>query len=111
MLYGRIVIFQVLADIAFLPREWCVDVDVLFAFVGVVRELVLLSLLLSGHTTGDERGMWGRAVGGQRLKGLRDAHHELVRDVAEALDLALKLGDLVLESVIFLFDVKDVPTG
>lgn len=113
VLYGGITVFQVLADVAFLAREWRVRVEVFFAFVGVVRELVMLglSLLLSGYTTGDERGMWGRTVGGQRLEGLRDAHHELVRDVAETLDLAFKLGDLVLESVIFLFDVKDVRTG
>jgi hypothetical protein len=110
---GRIAVFQVLADVAFLARKWCICVEVLLAFVSVVRELVLLSLglLLRGHATGNERWMRGRAVGGQRLERLRDTHHKLVRDLAETLDLAFKLSDLVLEGVVLLLDVQDVPTG
>ena len=111
MLYGRVAVVQVLADIAVLPCEWRMRIEVLFAFVGVICELVLLSLgLLRGHPR-DERGMWGRAIGGQRLERLRNAHHELVRDVAETLDFAFKLSDFVLKNVALLLNVKDVRTG
>lgn len=111
MLHRRTAVLEVLANVAFLPRERRRCVEVLFALVGVVRELVLLGLLLCGHTTGDERGVRGRAARGQWLERLRDAHHELVGDVTETLDLALKLGDLVLESVVLLFNVEDMRTG
>ena len=111
-LHWRVVVVQVLTDVAFLPCERCLCVEVLFALVGIVCELVLLSLgLLRGHASGDKRRVWGRAVRGQRLERLRDAHHELVRDVAETLDLALKLGNFALERVVVLLDVKDVRTG
>lgn len=112
MLNGRVAVVQVLANIAFLAREWRVGVEVLLAFIGVVCELVLLGLnLLRGHSTGDESGMWWRAVGGQRLERLRDTHHELVGDVTETLDFALKLSDFALERIVLLLDVKDVRTG
>ena len=109
MLYGRVAIVQILADVAFLACEWRLSVEVLLAVVGVVCELVLLGLaLLRSHATGDERGVWWRTIGGQRLQRLRDTHHELVGDVTETLDLALKLGDFVLERIVLLLDVKDV---
>ena len=112
MLYGRTVIIQILDDVAFLACEWRLRVEVLLAIVSIVCELVLLGLaLLRGHATGDERGVWWRAVGGQRLEGLRDTHHELVGDVTETLDLALKLSDFALERIVLLLDVKDVRTG
>jgi hypothetical protein len=103
-------VLQVLTDVTFLPREWRLRVEVLFAFVGVVCELVLLGLggLLGGHATRDECGVWGRAVGGQWLEGLRNTHHELVGHFAEALHLALELSDLVFEGVILLLNVEDM---
>jgi len=110
VLYGGIAVFQVLGDVAFLPCERRLPVEVLFTFIGIVCELVLLGLclLLHGNGTRDERGVWGRAVGGEWLEGLRDTHHELVGDVAETLDLALKLGDFALEGLVLLFNVKNV---
>ena len=111
VLYGRVTVVQILADIAFLPCEWRLRIEVVFAFVGVICELVLFSLGLCGQPTGDERGMWGRAVGGQRLERLRDTHHEFVRDLAETLDLAFKLSNFALKSIVLLLNVKDVRTG
>ena len=112
MLNGRVAVVQVLADVTFLACEWRLGVEILLAFVGVVCELVLLGLdLLRGHSTGDERGMWWRPVGGQRLERLRDTHHELVGDVTETLDFTFKLSDFALERIVLLLDVKDVRTG
>lgn len=95
-----------------MARKRRLRVEVLFALVGVIRELVLLGqgLLLRGHTAGDERGVRGGAVGGQRER-LRDAHHELVGDVAETLDFALELGELALEGLVLLLSVEDVRAG
>lgn len=112
MLNGGVAVVQVLANVAVVTCEWRMGVEVLLAFIGVVCKLVLLGLnLLRGHSTRDERGMWWRAVGGQRLERLRNTHHELVGDVTEALDFALKLGDFALERIVLLLDVKDVRTG